>query len=198
MDFNFTFDFDTCLDIVRVVMGLIYLYLEYKARPSMWAVSILMTLIGIVLFFNKGIYADCGMNLYYLAIAIYGWYTWTRGDGTTSDDKPAQITHVGLATGACLVGAWLVTWGAIGLILINYTDSTVPWLDSFTTSLSIVGTYMLARKYIEHWGVWLVVDAVSTYLYYYKGIYFSGSLYGFYTIMCVLGYIKWRKMMLND
>lgn len=198
MDLALTLDFDTCLDVVRVVLGLIYFYLEYKARPSMWAVSILMTVMGIVLFFKKGIYADCCMNFYYLVIAIYGWYTWTRGRGTTGDNNPAKITHVGLVTGGYILGAWLVTWGAIGLVLINFTDSTVPWLDSFTTSLSIVGTYMLARKYIEQWWAWLVVDIVSTYLYYYKGIYFSGTLYGFYTVMCVFGYIKWRKMMVND
>jgi nicotinamide mononucleotide transporter len=82
-------------------------------------------------------------------------------------------------------------------ILINFTDSTVPWADAFTTALNIVGTWMLARKYIEQWYVWLVVEVVSVWLYAYKGIYFYSALYCIYTVICVLGYYKWRRMMLE-
>lgn len=189
-----TFDFNTILDFVKVILGLTYLYLEYKARASMWIVSVFMPVIGMVLFFNKGLYADCAINLYYLAMAVYGWYTWTHGSGPRSS-QPVKITHVPLVTALYLLGTWVVTWGVTGLVLTGFTDSTVPWLDSFTTSLSIVGTYMLARKYLEQWGVWLIVDSVYVYLYFIKGIYFSGALYCFYTVMAVAGYSKWRKMM---
>ena len=80
-------------------------------------------------------------------------------------------------------------------ILIQYTDSTVPWLDSFTTALSIVAMWMLARKYVEQWLIWIVVDTVSAGLYIYKGLYFTAGLYAFYAIIAYFGYKEWRRLM---
>ena len=190
-------DFNTILDTLKVGVGLVYLYLEYKARPSMWAASIVMPIIGMILFYNKGLYADAAINVYYLLIAVYGFYKWTRG-ATHHEGRPQPITHVAPLTAAILAAVWAAVWCTIWWVLVSFTDSTVPVLDSFTTSMSIVGMWMLARKYIEQWIVWLVVDAVYVYLYYKKAVYFSGTLYGFYTVMAIAGYLKWRQMMSQD
>lgn len=195
-------DLNTLLDILKVTVGLVYLYLEYNAKRGLWIASVIMPCIGMWLFYNKGLYADCAINVYYLAIAVYGWYVWSRGsksdtaEGDVKATAPEQrpISHTPWRVVGGLVATWLCIWAGIAWLLGTYTDSTVVALDSLTTSMSIVGMWMLARKYIEQWLVWLVVDAIYVYLYYYKGIYFSGSLYLFYTVMAAVGYRKWCLM----
>ncbi len=153
-----------------------------------------MPAISLWLFYNKGLYADCAINLYYLVIAVYGYVVWSRK--SSSGQKPeVPITSVPGKVAALLGGAFVAMWLFIAWVLASFTDSTVVWLDSFTTALSIVGLWMLARKYLQQWFVWLIVDAVYVWLYYHKGIYFSGTLYAFYTVMAVFGYVKWRRLM---
>lgn len=185
---------DVILDILKVSVGLIYLYLEYNAKRGLWIAGVIMPAISLWLFYNKGLYADCAINLYYLVIAVYGYAVWSRK--SSSGQKPeVPITSVPGKVAAILGGAFVTMWLFIAWVLASFTDSTVVWLDSFTTALSIVGLWMLARKYIQQWFVWLIVDAVYVWLYYHKGIYFSGTLYAFYTVMAVFGYVKWRKLM---
>lgn len=185
---------DVILDILKVSVGLIYLYLEYNAKRGLWIAGVIMPAISLWLFYNKGLYADCAINLYYLVIAVYGYAVWSRK--SSSGQKPeVPITSVPGKVAAILGGAFVAMWLFIAWVLASFTDSTVVWLDSFTTALSIVGLWMLARKYIQQWFVWLIVDAVYVWLYYHKGIYFSGTLYAFYTVMAVFGYVKWRKLM---
>ena len=90
---------------------------------------------------------------------------------------------------------FVVTFVGIAWILIRFTNSNVPWLDSFTTALSIVGMWMLARKYVEQWWAWIVVDIVSAGLYVYKDLNFTAGLYALYTIIAIFGYFKWKRMM---
>ena len=185
---------DVVLDILKVSVGLIYLYLEYNAKRGLWIAGVIMPAISVWLFYNKGLYADCAINLYYLVIAVYGYVVWSRK--SSSGQKPeVPITSVPGKVAAMLGGAFVAMWLFIAWVLASFTDSTVVWLDSFTTALSIVGLWMLARKYLQQWFVWLIVDAVYVWLYYHKGIYFSGTLYAFYTVMAVFGYVKWRRLM---
>lgn len=188
-------DLNTLLDILKVAVGLIYLYLEYYARPSMWVASIIMPAIGLWLFWNKGLYADCAINVYYLLIAIYGFVVWTRHTRGSKDKTALQVSHVRPAVAFILLGCFVALWMCIAWLLHRFTDSTVVWLDSFTTALSVIGMWMLARKYLEQWLVWFVVDGVYVWLYYRKGIYFSGTLYAFYTVMAIAGYRRWRRQM---
>lgn len=185
---------DVVLDILKVSVGLIYLYLEYNAKRGLWIAGVIMPAISLWLFYNKGLYADCAINLYYLVIAVYGYVVWSRK--SSLGQKPeVPITSVPGKVAALLGGAFVAMWLFIAWVLASFTDSTVVWLDSFTTALSIVGLWMLARKYLQQWFVWLIVDAVYVWLYYHKGIYFSGTLYAFYTVMAVFGYVKWRRLM---
>lgn len=188
-----TFDLDTFLDILKVVVGLVYLYLEYYARPAMWVAGIIMPAIGLWLFWNKGLYADCAINGYYLLIAVYGFIVWTRHSRKSDTKPPLPITHIHGYTILMLSGCFLCVWAVIAYVLYRFTDSTVVILDSLTTSLSVIGMWMLARKYVEQWLIWLVVDAIYVWLYYKKQIYFSGTLYIFYTVMALLGYRRWRR-----
>ncbi len=186
--------FDLVLEILGFTIGLLYLWWEYHADAKVWIASVVMPAISMWIYYSKGLYADFGINIYYLLIAVYGFVSWTRGS-SKSKDGSLRITHIGWLTGVAAVCATLLLWWFIWWILVTFTDSTVPVADAFTTSLSIVGLWMLARKYVEQWLAWFVVDIVCCSLYYYKGINFYCILYGIYTIVALLGFRKWLRMM---
>ena len=180
------------LDIVTTVLGLAYILLEYKASVWMWLVGFMMQALGIVLYYQKGLYADCGMEFYYLVMTVYGYWRWIHG---SKENKELKITHFPkkmiLPWLAIIAAVWLVIY----LLLVNFTNSTVPIADSFTTALSIIGIWALAHKYLEQWFIWIVVDVVTCALYFYKDIPFKASLYALYVIIAIFGYRKWLKMM---
>lgn len=162
-----------------------------------------MPAIYLYIYYNAGLYADFGINIYYLIIAVYGWLAWKYnfsifGNGNAGEKRELTINHTPTRTITVLSVSFLAIWCAIAFVLIELTDSTVPVTDAFTTALSIVGMYMLARKYIEQWFVWAIVDVVSSGLYIYKGLYFTAVLYAIYAIIAIFGYRKWRKMMQSN
>lgn len=185
------------IDIVSTVLGLLYLWLEYRANIWLWAVSVIMPAVHAYLYYQKGLYADFGMEFYYIAAAIYGYACWRWGK-KEKDAKEVPITHYkpNHILPSIIVG--FVLWGALYWFLTSFTDSRVPVLDSFTTALSAVALWALAKKYVEQWLLWLVVNAVCFGLYLYKQIPFTAGLYGFYTVIAVLGYLKWKKMAASE
>ena len=195
---------DKILEILGFTVGLLYLWWEYHADRKLWYASMVMPAISMWIYFSKGIYADFAINIYYLVIAVYGYIVWTRGHSkaarqniTDNNDSSSQlpITNItGKMLWAC-VGVFLLLWVGLYLILNYLTDSTVPIPDAFTTALSIVGMWMLARKYLQQWIAWILVDAVCTCLYWYKGIPLYGILYAIYTVIAFFGYRKWRRLM---
>lgn len=186
--------FDNILEVAGFLIGLIYLYWEYHANSKMWLAGLIMPMISMWVYFSKGLYADFAMNIYYLLIAIYGYIAWTFNFNRKQKEN-LPITHISSGTLIATTGVFCLVYAAIVAWLIYCTDSTVPYYDGFTTALSIVATWMLARKYIEQWIAWIMVDAVCVGLYIYKGIYFYAALYLIYTVIAVFGYLKWRKMM---
>lgn len=190
---------DKFIEILGFSVGLLYLWWEYHANNKLWLASMVMPCISMWIYFSKGLYADFAINIYYLVIAVYGYVVWTRKRGSGSDGKEKgaslPITHTPRRMAALCAAAAVALWGLLYLILEYLTDSTVPAADAFTTALSIVGMWMLARKYIEQWAVWIAVDAVCVALYFYKGIYFYSVLYAIYTVIAFYGYRKWLRLM---
>ena len=183
------------LDIVTTVLGLAYILLEYRASLWMWVVGFAMQALGIVLYYQKGLYADCGMEFYYLSMTVYGYWKWVRG---TSSKNSLPITHIPLRLLACWSVIMAAVWTLIYWLLVTYTNSNVPLADSFTTALSLIGIWALAHKYLEQWFIWIAVDVVTSILYFYKDIPFKASLYALYVIIAIFGYMKWRRMMTSD
>lgn len=189
------------IEISGTVVGLIYLWQEYRASIYLWITSIIMPAIYLYVYYQAGLYADFGINIYYLVIALYGWLAWRYNfslRGKRADSKELSISHISRVTFLRLFLLFLAAWAVISYILTHFTNSTVPFTDAFTTALSIVGMYMLARKYIEQWWVWLVVDVVSSALYIYKELYFTAALYALYAIIAIFGYRKWKQLMNNE
>ena len=191
--------YNNFLEILGTLVGVIYLYWEYKGDIKLWIAGIIMPAISLYVYYNAGLYADFGINIYYLIVAIYGWVVWQFGvKGKSGEQHELRIIHTPRKAYAPLAVVFVVLWIGIGELLIHATNSTVPWLDAFTTAMSIVGMWMLARKWIEQWWAWLLVDAVSAGLYVYKGIYFYAALYAAYTVIVFFGYRKWKQLMRNN
>lgn len=188
-------DFARFLEIFGFIVGLAYLWWEYHADTRVWIASVIMPAISIWIYFSKGIYADFAINIYYLVIAVYGYIAWKHGFGDKKDKKPRAITHTPLPVWAGVAVAAAALWLLLFFVLSHYTDSTIPRLDAFTTALSVVAMWMMARKYAEQWLVWLVVDIVSTGLYIYKGLILYPILYAAYSVIAILGYRKWLTLM---
>ena len=180
------------LDIVTTILGLAYILLEYKASVWLWLVGFIMQALGIVLYYQKGLYADCAMEFYYITMTIYGYWRWVHGG---SHKQPVPISHFPKK----LVLPWLLLmaalWATIYWLLVTFTNSNVPLADSFTTALSLVGIWALAHKYLEQWFIWIAVAVVTCVRYFYKDIPFKASLYGLYVVIAVLGFYKWKRLM---
>jgi nicotinamide mononucleotide transporter len=185
------------MDILGTIVGLWYLWLEYRASITLWIVGIIMPAMYIFTYYKAGLYADFGMQIYYLLAATYGWCCWKFGRQKNTK-KEIAISHTPPRVYLLCTVAFLAAWAVIYWILIRFTNSNVPVCDSFVNALSIVGLWMLARKYVEQWLVWFVVDAFSCGLYVYKGIPFTAGLYGLYTVIAILGYRKWLRMMREE
>ena len=191
------------IEIAGVVIGLVYLYLEYKASIHLWIVSIIMPAIYLYIFFRAGLYADVGINLYYLLIALYGWAAWKYsfrlfGKKENHLKEELRISHATRKDWLKAGVGYLFAQLLIACALANFTDSDVVWADSFVAALSIVGMWMLARKVIEQWWVWLVVDLASVGLFAYKDLYFTAALYLLYAVIAIFGYKKWKKLMQEE
>lgn len=182
------------LELFGTLVGLVYLWLEYRASIYLWIASIIMPAIYIFVYYDAGLYADCGINVYYLGAALYGWAVWRYG-AKGSEQTEYPITHIPTRHIFAASIVFAVSLVAIAWLLIRYTDSNVPWCDAFTTALSIIGMWMLARKYLEQWWVWMVVDVVCVGLYIYKGLYFTATLYALYAVVAVMGWANWKKLM---
>lgn len=182
------------LEIIGTLIGLVYLWLEYRASIYLWIASIIMPAVYLFVYYDAGLYADFGINIYYLLAAVYGWWVWKYGNKEKQGEE-LPITRMPRGKWKMAAAMYLVFQLLIAWILIRYTDSNVPWCDAFTTALSMVAMWMLARKYLEQWLVWIVVDVVSVALYLYKGLFFTAGLYALYAIIAVYGYWNWKNMM---
>ncbi|MBO5592779.1 MAG: nicotinamide mononucleotide transporter [Prevotella sp.] len=181
------------LDMLTTILGLIYIWLEYRASIALWFVGVIMPALDIYLYWSHGLYGDSGMACYYTLAALYGFYVW-KFKKTRKKKEPLPIIKMPRDKYLPVTVFFFIAWGAIYYILIRWTNSTVPLQDSFTNALSFVGMWALARKYVEQWLFWIAVDAVCCMLYVQKGIPFKAGLYGLYVVIAVAGYFKWNKM----
>ena len=181
------------LDLFTTILGLLYIWLEYRAHIALWVVGIIMPALDIYLYWSHGLYGDAGMACYYTLAAIYGFYFW-KFKKTRKKKEPLPIINMPRSKYLPVAVFFFAAWAAIYYILVTWTNSTVPVLDSFTNALSFVGLWALTRKYLEQWLFWMVVDAVCTVLYIHQGIPFKAILYGLYIIIAIAGYYKWKSM----
>jgi nicotinamide mononucleotide transporter len=198
------------IEIFGAVTGIIYVFLEIRQTIWLWPVGLVTSAVYIWVFFASKFYADMSLQGYYLIISCLGWYWWAKGTGhgaqSTEQKKEwengregkwesseLQVTHLKLRTGIVLAIVFVLLYTMMWFVLTRLTDSPVPVRDSFITSLSIVATWMLARKIYEHWFLWIVVNFVSAVFFLTRGLYPTVILYAVYGIMSFVGLAAWRK-----
>ena len=179
-------------ELLGAILGIVYIFFSIRQNILTWPTGLLTSILYVIVFFQAKLYADMGLQVYYVFISIYGWYFWLKGKKPKeSGQVPVRRTNQKLRW--ILYLSSVILYLIILYVLINFTDSDVPYMDSLTTALSIVATWMLAKKYIGHWLIWIFVDALSAGLYIYKGLWPTVILFVIYTVMAVLGYKEWKK-----
>jgi len=179
------------IEIVGVVFSVIYLLFSIRQNILLWPTGMISAILYMVVFFQAKFYADMGLNVYYFFISIYGWIVWQKGK--ENKGRQSNIIRIKWKQGLILTGLTALAFVGIGLILDRYTDSPIPYWDALTTAMSFTATWMLARKILEHWIIWIIVDAISMGLYLYRGLYPTMILFAIYTTMAVIGYLEWKK-----
>jgi len=182
------------IEIIGVVTGILYVILEVRQNKLLWPLGLITSAAYVFIFFQGKFYADMGLQVYYVLISIYGWYYWSRG-GERSVTGELPVVRIRKNQFIILLLTFAVSWTGIYFLLVHLTDSTVPLGDSFTTALAIVATWMLTRKILEQWFLWIIANLVSIALYIYKGLYPTVILYAVYAGMAVYGYLEWQKSM---
>lgn len=187
------------LEYFGVLTGLLYLFLEIKQHRAMWLVGFLTSLVYVFVFFFSKIYADMGLNIYYVAISVYGFLQWSKNRACEKSEMPSvpqdRIIYRRL-TPRLFIGvsaAITVLFFLIYIILNDFTDSPIPMGDAFTTAVGIVATWMVARRIMEHWLFWIVANGVSVYLYFGRELYPTMFLYICYTVLAAIGLYTWKK-----
>lgn len=191
MEVVFTYLQANWIELLGSALSIIYLYLSIKQKVSLWIFGFLCSSLYVVVFFQSKFYADMSLQFYYLGVSVFGWISWKAGKSENRKELPVKRTTP--LSGAIILIIALVFYFLYYFILSEYTDSPLPKADAFTTALSIVATWMLARKMIEHWWLWIIVDSVSAGLYFYKALYPTAILFVVYTVMAIIGYRQWKK-----
>ena len=186
-------DFWSIIQTAGLILSFIYLWLEFHQKPLMWVISAMCSMIYASVYFHGKIYADMGFSCFNICMCVYGFIKWLHGDRKRASHD-ITYRHFRAAEFAAVLGVSAAIWAAIFCILRFLTDSPVPALDALTTMLNIVGTWVLAQKIIEVWGIWFLVNAISIYIYCKRGLHLTTLLlYGFYLCASVYGFFKWKK-----
>ena len=183
-------------EVVGFVTGAVCVWLVARNNIWNWPVGILNNLAFLVLFATAGIYADAGLQIVYLGLAAYGWWAWLRGGerltGKRHSTLPISTTTVN--QWQLLLVAGLVLTGVQTVVLIVFTDSTVPLPDAITTALSLLATWGQARRKVESWSLWITADLIYVPLYAYQGLWLTAVLYLGFLALCVFGLREWRRL----
>lgn len=174
-------------------IGLVAIFLQIKQNAWYWGISMVMVVMYIWVYIQAKLYADMSLQVYYLVVSIYGWWAWLFGGKKQKGESKLHVSTTNAKVWSILVLVMVGSFFLMGWILRDFTDSNVPWWDAFTTALSFAATWMLARKKLENWLVWIVVDITSSVIYFYKGLYPTMVLFVVLTILAAFGYLQWKK-----
>ncbi|MGI9090868.1 MAG: nicotinamide riboside transporter PnuC [Gemmatimonadaceae bacterium] len=180
----------SCLELVAVVVGIISVYLSTRENIWSWPTALVNVSLFSVLFYRSGFYSDTGLQVVYFVLSIYGWYEWLYGGANRTAISVSRTTRT---TWMVLVGIGIVVWAALGSITSRLPGTALPYVDAATTTTSLLAQWMMTRKLLENWAVWIAVDVVYIGMFIFKGLYLTAFNYGIYLALAVLGYIAWKR-----
>ncbi len=182
----------TELEIIATITGIAAVALQAKEKIIAWPFAIVSVSILAYTFYFQKLYSDFGLHVIYIILNIYGWILWTQKKEKNSVTLTRVLSKTGLTYSALItvVGCFI-----LGYLMSSYTDADLPFLDAFTTSGSLVAQYLLAKKYLQNWWLWIIVDLVAIPMYIYKELYVVAFLFVVFLVLSIWGYINWKKVL---
>ena len=187
LDFNWSI-----IETIAVVLSILYVILAAKQNIWCWAAAGISVALYIYICFSAELFPETGLQVFYLIMAFYGYYNWTK------KEQDLQITQWSAGKHLTLIITGAIITFLMGFYFATYTSAKMPIVDSFTTVFSVFATYMVAKKVLENWLYWIVIDAVSIYLYFSRDLHLTSLLFIAYTIIAVFGYFAWLKQTTSD
>ncbi|MGI2174270.1 nicotinamide riboside transporter PnuC [Shewanella ulleungensis] len=188
----------TFWEAIAVMLALVYLILAMRTNIWCWSAAFLSTAIYTVLFWNVSLLMESVLNIYYMGMAVYGYWLWLHVPSMQESPRhevntQLNITSWSLTTHGIVIAVTALVSIIVGYGMANYTSAAFPYIDAATTCFAVVTTYLVAKKVLENWLYWVVIDVVSIYLYFQKGLMLTSGLFILYVAMAVAGYMMWRK-----
>ncbi len=183
----------TWLEVAAFVLSIAMVACNIRVNVLGWPLAIASSLLYFLLFWKSRLYGDASLQIFFAVVAGWGWWQWLRG--TDASGAALRVRSLGARGRWIALGALAVAWPATGLFLRRYTDTDVPWWDAFPAAASVLGQWLLGRKYVENWPTWIVVNVVGVALFAYKGLWLTVVLYAVFAVMAVIGWRAWRRLL---
>ena len=180
------------LELVAAIVGALSVYLSVRQNIWSWPTAIVNVVLYTLVFYDAKLYADMGLQVIYAVLSIYGWYEWLHGGENKTE---LHVSRTGSKLGLLLSIIALAGAGVLGVILRGATDAALPFMDSFLSSTSLVAQWMMTKKKLENWLVWIAVDVLYIGMFIFKHLYLTAGLYAVFLVLAVRGYIDWRRAM---
>lgn len=182
------------IELLATALTILSVWLSTREKIASWPTALVGVSLYFAVFLQARLYAAMGLQVFYFSFSCYGWYQWKFGGSNRSE------LHVGRATRRQAI--WLIPLGvlgagALGLVLARTTDAALPWVDAAVASTSLVAQWMMTRKLLENWLIWIAVNLVSIPMYLSQGLYPTAALYGVLLVLAAQGYVQWRRSYLS-
>ena len=181
-------------EILAVLFGIVSVYLSTREHIWSWPTALVNVALYFVVFFEAKLYADMGLQVVYFVLSLYGWYEWLYGGENRTE---LHVSRTSRSLGVRLVVIGVASAAILGTMLARFTDAALPYLDSATTSTSLVAQWMMTRKILENWIVWAVVDVVYVGMFIFKKLYLTAGLYAVFLVLAIMGYVQWKKSLIG-
>ena len=180
----------SCLEAVAVIFGIVSVYLSTRENIWSWPTALINVSLFSALFLRSGLYSDTGLQVVYFVLSVYGWYEWLYGGAGRTAIVVSRTTH---KTWIVLGGIAVVTWDLLGTVTSRLPGTALPYVDAATTTVSLIAQWMMTRKLLENWLIWIAVDVVYVGMFIFKGLYLTAFNYGIYLALALLGYVAWKR-----
>ncbi|GAB1540226.1 nicotinamide riboside transporter PnuC [Scytonema sp. NUACC21] len=179
------------IEIIGAILGLVSVWLTVKENIWCWPTGIVMVFLYIFIFYEARLYSDVILQVIYVFLQIYGWYAWLHGGKNRRELHVTSITQLQIIiwSGIAIVGTF-----TLGFVMHRYTDAALPYPDAAITVMSLIAQWLMAKKVLECWLIWIVVDVLAVGVYAAKQLYPTTGLYTVFLILAVLGYLTWKKV----
>jgi len=179
-------------ELIGSVLGVWMVMCNIRVNPLAWPLAIASSALYLLVFSQARLYGDAGLQVLFIVVALWGWWQWLRGH--QADGSALKVRYLSKRGQLAALAAFGVLCPATGLFLRHATDTDVPWWDAFPTAGSVIGQWLLGRKYVENWPAWIAVNVVGVALFAYKGLWLTVGLYGLFLVMAAGGWVAWHRL----